>query len=142
MAQIDAAPTVKVLIIEGHPAVRAALSQRLNATPQLEVLTATSSVAAALSWLELQNLSALPSESPDVIILGLQSADDDDLLFTVQEIRELLQYQAAVITLAPYADETERMLLQAAGIKQYLLKHINSNQLIQEIQKAAFEDAG
>lgn len=126
---------IKVLIIERHPAVREALCKRLSATPQLEIIEAAANVASALSWIG-------PHHEPDVIVLGLQNGSELDLLETVQEVRRLVRHPAAVVALAPYADEVERILLQTAGVKSYLLKQINSQQLIREIQKVAADSAG
>lgn len=126
---------IKVLIIERHPAVREALCKRLSATPQLEIIEAAPDVAGALAWIG-------PHHEPDVIVLGLQNGTELDLLETVQEVRRLVRHPAAVVVLAPYADEVERVLLQTAGVKSYLLKQINSQQLIREIQKVAADSAG
>jgi DNA-binding NarL/FixJ family response regulator len=135
-------PPIKVLIIEGHPAVRDALYKRLSATPQLDIIESVDDVPAALSWMTTTDIPIDPHHSPDVIVLGLQNGTDADLLDMVHEVRSLTQYPAAVVVLAPYADEVERVLLQTAGVKRYLLKHINSQQLIREIQKAATEGVG
>lgn len=135
----SSATPIKVLIIEGHPAVRSALYKRLSATPLLEVVESVGDISAALSWMEPLDPAARAHIAPDVIVLGLQSGNDSDLFYTVQEIKSLIRYPAAVVVLASYADEVERVLFQTAGVKCYLLKHINSQQLIREIQKAAAE---
>ena len=49
----------------------------------------------------------------------------------------MVRCPAAVIVLAPYADEVERLLLQQVGVSCYLLKHIDSGRLIHEIEMAA-----
>jgi DNA-binding NarL/FixJ family response regulator len=74
---------------------------------------------------------------PDVIILGLQNGSDDDLIQTVFAVRAMVAETAFVIILAPYSDAVERELLLQAGAKRYLLKHINSQKLIQEIESVA-----
>lgn len=134
---------VRVLIIEGHPAVRSALCKRLSATPQLEIVTTVGDVSGALSWMEPQDIDASVAvrETPDVIVMGLRNGTDSDMLDMVQEIRSLKRHPAAIVILAPYADEVERVLLESAGVKRYLLKQINSQQLIGEIQTAALEEA-
>lgn len=136
------APPVKVLIIEGHPAVRDALYKRLSATPQLTIVESVDDVATALALMEGSTLALQGRAVPDVIVLGLQNGNDGDLLDMLHDVRRLVSLPAAVIVLAPYADEVERVLLQTAGVKSYLLKHINSQQLIREIQKAAAETIG
>jgi DNA-binding NarL/FixJ family response regulator len=52
----------------------------------------------------------------------------------VRVVHQLSSTATNIIVLAPYADAVERELLLNAGAKRYLLKHINSDQLIQEIE--------
>lgn len=137
MVRLESAP-IKVLIIEGHPAVRDALRKRLSATPQLEIIETLGDVSAAVSWMEHDD-SPPTHAAPDVIVLGLQNSKDQDLIEILREVRRLARHPAAVVVLAGYADEVERALLQTAGVKRYLLKQINSQQLIREIEKAALE---
>jgi DNA-binding response OmpR family regulator len=74
---------------------------------------------------------------PDVIVMGLHSTSDEELFATAVAVREMTDGSAVVIVLAPYADVMEREILLGAGAKRYLLKQINSNQLIHEIEAVA-----
>lgn len=123
---VNGEATIKVLIIDPHEAVRRALRIRLNVPRHLQVVGAVADPAAAVPYL-LQ-------EKPDVILLGLQNGSDEKLLQTALAVRELAKDTAVVIVLAPYADAIEREMLMQAGAKRYLLKHINSPQLIHEIE--------
>jgi CheY-like chemotaxis protein len=134
MVRPESAPKIRVLIVERHMAVRRALRKRLSATADLDVLAAVQDPAAALSYLEHDGNG---TAGPDVILLGLQSGSDEELFATLEIVHQMTRCPAAVIVLAPYADEVERLLLQQAGASRYLLKHIDSYRLIQEIQAAA-----
>ena len=133
MARPESAPRTKILIVEKHAAVRRALRKRLSATPDLDVLAAVQDPAAALPYLSDGNCVA----APDVILLGLQSGSDEELSATLGVVRQMARCPTAVIILAPYADEVERLLLQQAGASSYLLKYIDSYRLIQEIHTVA-----
>ena len=134
MIRPESAPKIRVLIVERHVAVRRALRKRLSATPDLDVMAAVADPAAALHYLDYD---ANCTTSPDVILLGLQSGSDEELFATLGIVHQMARCPAAVIVLAPYADEVERLLLQQAGVSRYLLKYIDSYRLIQEIQAVA-----
>lgn len=136
MVRPEIAPKIRVLIVEKHVAVRRALRKRLSATPDLDVLAAVADPAAALPYLDYDADCATP---PDVILLGLQSGSDEELFATLHTVHQMARCAAAVIVLAPYADEVERLLLQQAGVSRYLLKYIDSYRLIQEIQTVAHQ---
>lgn len=133
MARPESTPKTKILIVEKHSAVRRALRKRLSATPDLDVLAAVQDPTAALPYLSDHNCVA----APDVVLLGLQSGSDEELFATLGVVRQMARCPTAVIILAPYADEVERLLLQQAGASSYLLKYIDSYRLIQEIHNVA-----
>lgn len=120
---------IKVVIIDSHEAVRRALRIRLGVTDHLEVVGTFADPQAAEKQLQ--------GETPDVIVMGLHSTSDEELFSTALAVRDLTHGSAVVIVLAPYADVMERELLLGAGAKRYLLKHINSNYLIHEIEAVA-----
>jgi DNA-binding NarL/FixJ family response regulator len=120
---------IKVVIIDKHEAVRRALRIRLSVTEHLEVVGTFADPRSAEQLLR--------SARPDVIVMGLHSATDEELFLTAMAVREMTDGPAVVIVLAPYADVMERELLLGAGAKRYLLKHINSNYLIHEIEAVA-----
>ncbi|MDX1413022.1 MAG: response regulator [Candidatus Promineifilaceae bacterium] len=117
---------IRILIIDKHEAVRRALRIRLSVPNHLEVVGTFSDPDTAV----FQKVAL----KPDVIILGLQNASNEDLYKTALAVRELVTDSAVVIALAPYIDAIERELLLQAGAKRYLLKHINSKELIREIE--------
>ena len=117
---------IRILIIDKHEAVRRALRIRLSVPNHLDVVGTVSDIDTALIQ--------LTSLTPDVVILGLQNASNEDLFKTALAVRDIVNESAVVIALAPYIDAVERELLLQAGAKRYLLKHINSNKLIREIE--------
>jgi DNA-binding NarL/FixJ family response regulator len=117
---------IRVLIIDGHEAVRRALRVRLSVPRQFEVVGVSSDPDAAANQIERMR--------PDVVLFGLHSSSDDELAITVRAVHGMARRTAVVIVLAPYVDAVERELLMNAGAKRYLLKHIDSDQLIREIE--------
>jgi len=136
---LDDAPKIKTLIVEKHAAVRRALSDRLAVTPQLEIIASVEDPDAALPYLMGQNGHEACSDAPIVVLFGLQNGvgSDEQLFKTIDFVRQMVNLSATVIVLAPFADEVERLLLQQAGVKCYLLKYIDSTRLIREIEAAA-----
>ena len=117
---------IRVLIIDGHEAVRRALRIRLSVSPHLEVVGVSSNPDAAAEQIQ--------SKKPDVVLLGLHTSSDDELADMTRAVHGMASTATIVIVLAPYADAIERELLIDAGAKRYFLKHINSDQLIGEIE--------
>lgn len=120
---------LNTIIIEAHPGVQQALVQRLSKDEALTVLGACDTPAQALAY--------LAQHPVDLIVLGLQHEYRRNLLQMADLIRRLAAFQAAVVVLAPYIDETERDVCLQAGTQLYLLKYINSSHLIDHIKAAA-----
>jgi DNA-binding NarL/FixJ family response regulator len=123
---------VRLLIIDEHEAVRQALATRLSSTPTIEVVAATQGIETSQN--SFNGLS-------DVALLGLRSSSDVDLDVTIGIVERLTEWGTAVIILTSYADDIEREMVFHAGAYRYLLKDINSPQLISEIIEVAHEQA-
>ena len=121
---------VRLLIIDEHEAVRQALTTRLSSTASIEVVGTAQDIY--LPELTLSGYS-------DVALLGLKSSSDLDLDATIGTVERLTKAGTAVIILTSYADDMERELVLQAGAYRYLLKDINSPQLISEIIEVAHE---
>ncbi|PID86222.1 MAG: hypothetical protein CSB13_04085 [Chloroflexi bacterium] len=121
---------VRLLIIDEHEAVRQALTTRLSSTASIEVVATTRDLCAP----ELTGRGY-----SDVALLGLKSCSDVDLDATIGTVERLTEAGTAVIVLTPFADDIERELVLHAGAYRYLLKDINSPQLISEIIEVAHE---
>jgi len=121
---------VRLLIIDEHEAVRQALATRLSSTPTIEVVAAAHDIDTSRK--SFNGLS-------DVALLGLKSSSDMDLDMTIGTVERLTKAGTAVIILTSFADDIERELVLHAGAFRYLLKDINSPQLISEIIEVAHE---
>lgn len=126
---IDCDDKIRILIIDKHEAVRRALRIRLSVPSHLLVVGSVADADIALEQLAVLR--------PDVIVLGLQNGSQEDLVKTALAVQRMANVPAVVIALAPYIDAVERELLLKAGAKRYLLKHINSQMLIREIELSA-----
>ena len=74
---------------------------------------------------------------PDVVLLGLQGSHNGELRANVNVVTDLIEQGHKVMVLTSYADDVERELMLRAGVCRYLLKDINTDQLISEIKAVA-----
>ena len=123
--------SIGVFIIEEHTAVRQALELCLRSSPGMNVVSAVGTVAEA-------NL-ARSIRRPDVALLGMKRSDHRAFDLTVETVKGLARWGTAVIVLASYSDDFERALLLQAGARRYLVKDINSAELIAAIEGVAEE---
>lgn len=137
VVSLEGTPKIKIVIVEKHAAVRRALRKRLSATSHLDVIAAIQEPAEALAFLNAPGVPNNCGSFADVVLLGLQNETDDELFKTIETVKRLSHYSAAIIVLAPFADEVERHLMEQAGVASYLLKYIDSPGLIREIEAAA-----
>lgn len=119
---------IHLLIIEDHAAVRSALEIRLRATQSMGTIAAVHTLEAGLEYID--------THQPDVVLLGCKGSRSQGMFSLVDAVKEMTQAKTAVIIFAPYADEMEREAMLQAGASRYLLKTINTPQLIAEIEAA------
>lgn len=118
---------IRVLIIDEHPAVRRALKTRLESVAEIEVVgTVEDIVEGELAAHQMQ---------PDVILLGLKSYAHNAAATLSQAVTQLHEAGSAVLILSPYPDDVEQEIFYQVGASGYLLKDINSPQLISAIQQ-------
>lgn len=122
-------PRIQVLIIDEHPAVCQALVARLSTAPLLEVVAATNSFQSGL-----QHIREL---EPDVVILELKGLSESRLDPIGAISRAISGRSIGVIVLTSYTDDLERAVALQSGAQRYLLKDIDSERLIAEIQQVA-----
>lgn len=115
---------IRLLIIEGHEAVRRALAARL-ASPEVEIVGSTGD--------HEDGLRQALSLHPDVILLELKGPNSRWL----ELIRRLAEagLMQRVIVLTSYLDDEERRLVLEAGARAYLLKDLHSEHLIEAIRQ-------
>ncbi len=119
------APT-RLLIIDDHDAVREALEARLCTAAGVEVIGCTG------CWKTgLQEAIRL---KPDVTLLEVKRADGQGL----EALRCLTEQCPAtsVIVLTSYLDTEEQVKALRIGAVRYILKDIDTLQLVREIQAA------
>ena len=120
--------TIRVMIIDEHPAVRRALKVRLDSTPDIDVIAVAAGIA------EGERLAYLTR--PNVILLGLKSRPNNAAATLSPAVTSLNKLGSVVLILSTYPDYVEQEMFVRAGASGYLLKDINSPQLIATIRKA------
>ncbi|MCA9969884.1 MAG: hypothetical protein KC425_06700 [Anaerolineales bacterium] len=108
--------------------MRRALENRLRSSARIDL------VAPACNLAEGRRQATL--SKPDVVLLGCMGNFVDELVTLAQDIRELVKLGVMVIVLVSYSDDIEREIALHAGATRYLLKDINTPQLIAEIEAA------
>jgi len=114
----------RLLIIDDHDAVREALQARLDNASGLEVIGCTG------CWKTgLQQTAEL---KPDVVLLETKRTDGQGL----EALRSLTEQcpHTNVIVLTSYLDTGERIQARRIGAVRYLLKDIDTPQLVRTIQ--------
>ena len=113
----------RLLIIDEHEAVRKALVSRLQQTGQMQVVGSTSSWEEGI--LQIQTLH------PHVVLLETKRSDGAGL----ETCRRIARNhpETAIVVLTSYEDEKERQEAFMAGATGYILKDIDSAELLQEI---------
>ncbi|MBK9055375.1 MAG: response regulator [Chloroflexi bacterium] len=119
---------IRVLIIDEHPAVRRALKTLLDSSPEIAVMAVVDGIV------EGEKLAQLIQ--PDVILLGLKSHVDNAAASFSQAVSRINKLGSAILILSPYPDDVEQEMFYQAGASDYLLKDINSPQLIASIRQA------
>ena len=122
---------ILLLILDQHTAVRHALALRLKSAEDIEIL-GTGSIYPGDSALENQ-------QSADVAIVGIMDSSDLELGNIINLVRELTARGTAVLALTSFIDDFSRELIMDAGASRYLLKNINTPQLIDEIHSVYAE---
>ncbi len=114
----------RLLIIDDHDTVREALAARLSTAAGVDVVGCTGCWETGLQeTLELK---------PDVVLLEIKRVDGQGL----EALRGLTQQCPCsnVIVLTSYPDAEERIEARRMGVSRYLLKDIDTPQLVREIR--------
>jgi DNA-binding NarL/FixJ family response regulator len=116
--------STRLLIIDDHDAVREALEARLHATVKVEIVGCTG------CW--RTGLRDAVRLRPDVVLLETKRSDGQGL----EALRCLTEQcpSASVVILTSYPDTDEQTEARRAGAVRYLLKDIDTPQLVREIQ--------
>ncbi len=114
--------TIHLVIFDQHAPVVTALKMRLAMEKSLEVRYAGP-----------YQPDVLNGKTAVITLLGLAGGRHINPKQTEEIITQLISQGTAVIVLTPYINEAERELALAAGAGRYLLKTINTEELIGEI---------
>jgi two-component system NarL family response regulator len=117
--------TIRVLLADDHPSLRAGLASILNAQPDLEVVAEAGSGREALE--------KATATRPDVMVVDLRMPDGDGIE-TIQALRKQApSVQALVLT--TYDNEEDVFNALEAGARGYILKDTTSEEIIDAVRK-------
>jgi DNA-binding NarL/FixJ family response regulator len=117
----------RVYIIDEHAEVRIALAERLASESDLQVIGHSGGAEEALNTGK--------EEKPDVVLIEVKRSDGMGL----EILRQLatLPHQPRVAVLTTYPSSWEQEAAQRAGAIAYLLKDIDSQELVRSIASLA-----
>ncbi len=117
----------RLLIIDDHDAVREALESRLRATEEVEIVGCTG------CW--RTGLRDAVRLKPDVVLMEIKRSD----LQGLDALRSLTTEcpHTSVVVLTSYLDADEQAEALHAGATRYLLKEIDTPQLVRELRSTA-----
>lgn len=128
----DSVSSIQLLIVDQHPSVRRALAERLATADPIHAIFTASSLGEAAAIIEKRH--------PDAVLLGLRAQPE---VRDVQEISDLAQqlsaWGGALLILATYSVDDERKAILRAGARRYLLKGIDTDHLLDEIESSVHE---
>lgn len=117
--------TIRILLADDHPPLRAGLSSILNAQPGMHV------VAEAGSGRETLEKSA--STRPDLLIVDLRMPDGDGIE-TIRSLRQATP-EIKVLVLTTYDNEEDIFKALEAGARGYILKDTTSDEIIRAVRE-------
>ena len=120
--------TIRVLVVDDHPVVRAGLRALLQAQPTLDVVGEAADSDEALA--------AVTTERPDVLLCDLRLGDGPDGVAITRQIRGLGAWAPAVVILTTYDHDAEIVRAVEAGASGYLLKDAAPAEIVTAITRA------
>ena len=114
----------RLLIIDDHDVVREALEARLRTTVRVEIVGCTG------CW--RTGLRDAVRLNPDVVLLETKRSDGQGLEALHHLAKECPN--TSIVVLTSYPDAEEQTEARRIGVKRYLLKDIDTSQLVHEIQ--------
>ncbi|GEM82908.1 response regulator [Meiothermus hypogaeus] len=123
--------TIRILLVDDHPVVRAGLSGLLSSQPDLEVVGEASNGLEALDLLEKQK--------PDVILMDLRMPQMDGVS-AIRQIRAKFP-KVQVLVLTTYDTDSEIVRAVEAGATGYLLKDVPREELFRAVRLCARGEA-
>lgn len=128
---MTASATIRILLVDDHPVVRAGLSGLLSSQPDFEVVGEASNGLEALDLLEKLKL--------DVVLMDLRMPQMDGVS-AIRQIRA--QYpKVQVLVLTTYDTDSEIVRAVEAGATGYLLKDVPREELFRAVRLCARGEA-
>jgi DNA-binding NarL/FixJ family response regulator len=123
--------TIRVLIADDHPLVRAGLQAALASVPDVEIVAEAATGSAAIREAALHQ--------PDVVVMDLQMPD----LNGIEATRELGRVvpSAAVLVLTMFDDDDWVFAAMRAGARGYFLKGAEQHEIARAIMAVAAGEA-
>ncbi len=115
---------IRIFIVDKNSKVRQALEARLSSSSRIEVVGTARGAA--------EGVRRYPELKPDVTLLDARTAGRPKDVADV--VSELSRQGPSVIVLTSFATEREREAALDSGAARYLLKDIDSDALIVEIE--------
>jgi DNA-binding NarL/FixJ family response regulator len=119
--------SVRLLVVDDNAAVRRALVLRLTRANDLQIIGDTGDLEAAITIVREQR--------PDVMILESKRRDGAAFQFCQQVLEAPVPPRIVILT--SFANEDERLSLRHLGIRHYLLKDIDTEELIRVVRAQA-----
>ncbi len=125
------ATTIRILLVDDHPVVRAGLSGLLSSQPDFEVVGEASNGLEALSLLE--------QTGADVALMDLRMPQMDGVT-AIRQIRARFP-KVQVLVLTTYDTDSEIVRAVEAGATGYLLKDVPREELFRAVRLCAKGEA-
>ncbi len=132
-ANFDPTSTVRVLLVDDHPVVRAGLRAMLSEDPGIEVLAEAADGTAAL--VTLDRLVAA-GEIVDVVLMDLQMSPGMDGVTAISSMRTR-GIKTPVLVLTTYDSDADIMAAMTAGASGYMLKDAPPIEITAAVRAAA-----
>jgi DNA-binding NarL/FixJ family response regulator len=123
--------TIRVLIADDHPLVRAGLQAALASMPDVEIVAEAATGQAAIREAALHR--------PDVVVMDLQMPDLNGIDAT-RELRRVVP-TAAVLVLTMFDDDDWVFAAMRAGARGYVLKGAEAQEIARAIMAVAAGEA-
>jgi DNA-binding NarL/FixJ family response regulator len=123
----EAAPAVRVFLLDDHEVVRRGVAALLSAEPGIEVVGEAGTAA--------QALARVPALRPDVAVLDVRLPDGDGVQ-VCRSLRSRLP-DLACLMLTSFADDDALFDAVMAGAAGYVLKQIHGTDLVEAVRTVA-----
>lgn len=117
--------TIRIMLSDDHPSLRAGLASILNAVPGLAVVDEASSGR--------ETIAKARAVKPDVFIVDLRMPDGDGI-FTIRELTAI-DPDAKILVLTTFDNEEDIFNALDAGARGYILKDTTREEIIEAVRQ-------